>query len=1017
MSLIAAHHQKVNDLWVGTPPNLCVDFSQATLEPATIPFTAGVSRASTGTVVDYEGRVIEVPENVPRVQGARYIRNWSISDDAVNDWYRQSGNVTLTQEGDETLYSLSATVGRVIGFQLDTRNHPLRVGETIIWAVRIRTISDVYIKTEIRNNHVPANAPIVAFAERFFPAGSEFVYCINYTVTGEEQITGDEPNPTLSISLWNYGSQTGDLFYFKEARVTRIFGSNIADEWIPAGTCKPVNYYNGGKLDTERNWLIERQGARLPGPFKLLEEPAATNYVRGSIPTALNWNLGANTNAQENAAIAPDGTKTALLLPVGGIGQIINPVIKIGVADQPQTITGSVYIKFNAPGEITIRCGHNDSDTKIQIDGDFNVLSKGPLVEGVDITPIIDGWRRVSIASTETAPSGDRYVTIVKLESTSEILIWGSQGEIGSVPTSYIPNSGTAVTRAAETVNEPVAAFTRASTATVLDYEGRVIEVPENAPRFEGARYVRNEVVSLLTSLWGSGSTTTEVPPPPFAPSGSDNAIYVEPTGPASGFVHRSNESGARPVPVGTVTVSAWLKGDIGGEEIRIFGGVATSTISGYPITLTTDWRRYSVTLDVLPGSTQREAFVFVCEARLQTPFTIWGMQTEYGKSFPSEQLSVGERKAFPYANGNTVDPATKIVTEAKGAPLPNIAYPNEPAATNINPQSRVKSGIWAKAGNTVIEDDAGPEIFSGLASTYISSSEALSAYISVWADNTTDYTFSCYVRKANTSSVTLSLGPNMICVRVTYNFDTKSLETLTVGGAQLLNYGAQEGPNGSIRLWVSGRNISADGTKTNIVIVGYAPDPNDVYVEGVQFEVGQRPTSYIPTAGAQITRAADDLLYTGVPNGDITLAIDWKMDYARPSAGNWRLFGSTDNRAGRYEIRTYGHNYTVAIYDGGFTQEMSSVELSGEGFYSYAGAYEDGRQDMYINGALVSEYTHAITLDHSNQGIKFGRWSTTSTTIPLYFSKAMLFDKALFDAELKLLTNHQKQRCTEETS
>ena len=61
--------------WTGTEPYCCMDFTQATIEPAA-PNPNGVTtqflRASEATVEDYQGNLVTVPIDTPRFQGARW---------------------------------------------------------------------------------------------------------------------------------------------------------------------------------------------------------------------------------------------------------------------------------------------------------------------------------------------------------------------------------------------------------------------------------------------------------------------------------------------------------------------------------------------------------------------------------------------------------------------------------------------------------------------------------------------------------------------------------------------------------------------------------------------------------------------------------------------------------------------------------------------------------------------------------------------------------------------------------
>ena len=192
----------------------------------------------------------------------------------------------------------------------------------------------------------------------------------------------------------------------------------------------------------------------------LLLEPATTNQLQYSEDfTQSEWSKSnVNTPVLQTSVIAPDGTTNAYLLTNSGTS---NPILfdnEIGSSTNDSTF--SVFVKY-----------YNTKYFKLRIDAPtrnvlFNIQD-GYIVEedsGVigKIENYGNGWYRCSITHTALTSAGNAVISINDSGSISNntlsttglgCYVFGAQYEVNSYPTSYIPTSGSSVTRSAETAN------------------------------------------------------------------------------------------------------------------------------------------------------------------------------------------------------------------------------------------------------------------------------------------------------------------------------------------------------------------------------------------------------------------------------------------------------------------------------------------------------------------------------------------------------------------------------------
>jgi hypothetical protein len=188
----------------------------------------------------------------------------------------------------------------------------------------------------------------------------------------------------------------------------------------------------------------------------LLIEESRTNLLTRSeeFDDGTAWGK-VNVTVTANAAVAPDGTTTADKLSAtttNGIHSIFSVAISAG------TYTFSVFAKKAEYDRIIVNYygisfNLNTGVIESTLPWQYNTSAK--------IEKFANGWYRCSVTGTA---AGNLYLSLANAapagnlsappsfagDGTSGIYIWGAQLEAGSFPTSYIPTSGSTVTRSAD---------------------------------------------------------------------------------------------------------------------------------------------------------------------------------------------------------------------------------------------------------------------------------------------------------------------------------------------------------------------------------------------------------------------------------------------------------------------------------------------------------------------------------------------------------------------------------------
>lgn len=212
--------------------------------------------------------------------------------------------------------------------------------------------------------------------------------------------------------------------------------------------------------------LIETVGSGLPridfqGNTKgaLLLEPSRTNSISYSEDFSQSAWTKTNTSITSNSTISPDGNLNADSI-VGNGASGLHYILNSVTVSSGQNYTFSIFAKVGtnnffqlnmggAPFASSNYCNFNLSNGTI---GSFGNTTSNRFIEKLG-----NNWYRIGFTATSLSSGSANFFPTLITSATSSFLetntldtsvqIYGAQLEVGSYATSYIPTSGSAVTR------------------------------------------------------------------------------------------------------------------------------------------------------------------------------------------------------------------------------------------------------------------------------------------------------------------------------------------------------------------------------------------------------------------------------------------------------------------------------------------------------------------------------------------------------------------------------------------
>ena len=257
----------------------------------------------------------------------------------------------------------------------------------------------------------------------------------------------------------------------------------------------------------------------------LLIEESRSNSWTYSQPTSAA-SFGSSATKTFNAATAPNGKTEAFRITHNGSSGNSNWRATRSITFGANSMVLSVWAKgdggnnyftwsFQNLGGAIVRAGF-----KLEGDGETSIITNGNGGHTLKIEKYPDGWYRcIIIGNTQSSGGTTQFLYTVSSYSESHsvsggsVLLWGFQLEAGSFATSYIPTSGSTVTRAQDTPLITGTNFTdfynQSEGTLVLSADiGYLATSNQTAVAFEDTSNVSATFIAMGYNTGGGGSGT-----------------------------------------------------------------------------------------------------------------------------------------------------------------------------------------------------------------------------------------------------------------------------------------------------------------------------------------------------------------------------------------------------------------------------------------------------------------------------------------------------------------------------
>lgn len=209
---------------------------------------------------------------------------------------------------------------------------------------------------------------------------------------------------------------------------------------VPTSSNVPRLYYDPANIGNAQGTLIEQSSTNL--------------CLQSQTLTTSPWvNTGSVT---VNVSTAPDGSVTAAQVSTS---TVFNGVYQAVTVSNSTTYTFSAFIKYVSGNNLWFfGTNINPSTGNMAINCQTGSVSGTSGLISYSSQAFPNGWIRFSCTYASTGTSNALNIT-ADASGASACLMWGVQLEQASQPTSYIPTTSAAVTRAADSLSIPLSSI------------------------------------------------------------------------------------------------------------------------------------------------------------------------------------------------------------------------------------------------------------------------------------------------------------------------------------------------------------------------------------------------------------------------------------------------------------------------------------------------------------------------------------------------------------------------------